>query len=277
MKTKLSIFVGFLFAFISPALAETYVSTADVISQIEKSLVFDKSSRQQMDFYKKSKNRESKSDVKADNNKSGSGISIVVTETRSDNQDLREKERLAYNLVLIGQYEAAIELYKQVVAKEPRNSYAKFSLATVYQKIGQFRQAKNLYYQMLKDGADNQDQIVGNLLEILIQDTPQDATYLLSRLAVQNPDSANIMAYAAMAYNKSKNYDQAISFFQKAIKLDSDNIDYKYNLAVIYDGMEKYREAVELYSEVVRKAPNDIQSIPVDQVKNRLLFISKKV
>lgn len=271
----------FLIFFTQQSFADDYVSTNDVVKEIEKSLLFDKSSRQQIDFYKKKAVRKSDVDIKAGNgaadNKQSSQISIVVTNSKATSAALREKEQLAYNSVLIGQYEVAIELYKQILKSEPNNNYAKFALGTVYQKIGQFRQAKAIYYQMLKAGVENQDEVIGNLLDILIEDSPQDATYLLSRLAVQNPDSANLLAYAAMAFSKVNNYEQAISMMQKAITLDSTNLDYKYNLAVMYDNTEQYEKAVELYSQVVREYSFDNQSVPIDQVKKRIEFISAKI
>jgi tetratricopeptide (TPR) repeat protein len=281
MRTSLKSFIIFLVFFAQKSFADDYVSTNDVVKEIERTLIFDKSSRQQIDFYKKKNlSRKSDIDIEAGNDeKSTSSVKIdmVVADSKVGSASLREKEQIAYNSVLIGQYEVAIELYKQVLEKERDNSYSKFALATVYQKIGQFRQAKTLYYQMLKSGVENQEEVVGNLLDILIEDSPQDATYLLSRLAVQNPDSPNILAFAALAYNKAKNHDQAISLMQKAITLDSENVDYKYNLAVIYDQTEQYSKALDLYSEVVRKYSNVNQSVPIDQVKKRIEFISTKI
>jgi tetratricopeptide (TPR) repeat protein len=281
MRNSLKSFIIFLVFFAQKSFADDYVSTNDVVKEIERTLIFDKSSRQQIDFYKK-KNLSRKSDIDinaVNDEKSTSSVKIdmVVADSKVGSASLREKEQIAYNSVLIGQYEVAIELYKQVLEKERDNSYSKFALATVYQKIGQFRQAKTLYYQMLKSGVENQEEVVGNLLDILIEDSPQDATYLLSRLAVQNPDSPNILAFAALAYNKAKNHDQAISLMQKAITLDSENVDYKYNLAVIYDQTEQYSKALDLYSEVVRKYSDVNQSVPIDQVKKRIEFISTKI
>lgn len=281
MRISLRILVIFLIVFAQKSFADDYVSTSDIVKEIEKSLIFDKKSRQKIDFYKKQNlNKKSEVIISAGNgasNKKDVKVDIVVAKAKVSKSDLREKEQLAYNSVLIGQYEVAIELYKQVLKKEPKNSYSQFALATVYQKIGQFRQAKKIYYKMLKDGADNQEEIVGNLLDILIEDSPQDATYLLSRLSVQNPNSANIVAYAALAYSKVKNYEQAAILFERASTLDPTNIDYKYNLAVIYDKNEQYDKAIDVYSEVIRKTSSTSQSVPVAMIKKRIKFIDSQL
>lgn len=264
------------------AFSEDYVSTTEIIKEIEKSLIFDKESREKIDFYQQ-ENSDKKSDITINSSNSTnpdseikSSMNMVVINPKSDNFDIREKEKLAYNTVLIGQYEVAIELYKQILLVEPNNLYAKFSLAVVYQKIGQFRQAKTLYHQLLKNSPENQDEIVGNLLAILIEESPRDAVYLLSRLTTQNPKSSNVLAQAAIAYDKIKNFDQAISLLQKAIAIDPENVSYKYNLAVIYDKISQFDKALEIYSDVVKNYSDQNQSVPLDQVKKRIESIKNK-
>ena len=110
----------------------------------------------------------------------------------------------------------------------------------------------------------------------MIEDSPHDASYLLSRLVAQNPDSANILAYAAVAYNKVKNYDQAILMMQKAIVLDQGNVSYKYNLAVIYDKTGQYEKAIDLYSQVIRESTSDSEEFSLEQIKKRIEFIKDK-
>ncbi len=245
-------------------------------------MLFDRESRKKVDFYqKKDSGRESDFTINAgapeENSKKESAVNIVVADPKSDNFDIREKEKLAYNSVLIGQYEVAVELYKQVLNVEPDNAYVKFSLAVVYQKIGQFRQAKTFYYQLLKTSPDNENEIIGNLLAILIEESPRDAIYLLSRLTIQNPKSSNILAQAAIAYDKIKNYDQAISLLQKAITIDQENIGYKYNLAVIYDKTAQYEKALDLYSDVAKNYSDSNSSVSLDQVQKRIQSIKNKI
>ncbi|OFW79743.1 MAG: hypothetical protein A2887_03010 [Alphaproteobacteria bacterium RIFCSPLOWO2_01_FULL_40_26] len=274
----------FLFLISQNSFAENYVSTTDIIKEIEKSLIFDKESRQKVDFYRKN-GATKKSDfsiIKTETEgekeeNSPSSVQILAVDPKVDNFDFREKERLAYNAALIGQYEVAIQLYKQILDSEPDNSYVKFSLATVYQKIGQFRQAKTLYHQLLKSGYEDQNEVIGNLLAIMIEESPRDAIYLLSRLSIQNPKSPDILAHAAIAYDKIKNYDQAISLFKKAVVLDPNNLDYQYNLAVIYDKTGHHEEALDLYSNVAKNYSDNNQTIPLDQVQKRIQSIRNKL
>lgn len=265
---------------VNKATAADYASSEDVVTEIEKSLLFDKASRQQIEVYKKKKSSK-KSGLtivagESQDAEANSEIEIVVVDPQSENFGLREKEKLAYNAAMIGQYEVAVELYKQVAAAEPDNLYSKFSLAVVYQKLGQIRQAKTLYRDLLKRNPENQDEIIGNLLAILIEESPKDAAYLLSRLTVQNPDSAYILAQAAIAYEKNKNYSQASALLERAINLDPKNLGYKYNLAVIYDKSEQNEKAVALYADVAENHYAD-SGVSIEQVQQRLQSLRSQI
>lgn len=253
----------------------------DVVKEIEKTLLFDKESREKIDVYKKRKTPKS-SDftiTAGDQDSSGenSEIEIIVVDPKAENFDLREKEKLAYNATLVGQYEIAVELYKQVIAVEPNNFYSKFSLAVVYQKLGQNNQAKNLYRDLLKSNPDNQQEIIGNLLSILIEESPKDATYLLSRLTAQNPDSAYILAQAALAYDKNKDYQKAIELLERSSAIEPDNTEYKYNLAVIYDKTSQSEKAIEHYSYVEENYSSKNSSINIEHVEERLKALKNKL
>ncbi len=264
------------------ALAESYVATSDVVKEIERTLLFDKGAQQELNVYKPKETKRKNNLVinhgvdSTDKDYSNSDIQIIVADPKATNSDVREKEKLAYNAVLIGQYEVAIELYKQVIKSEPENLYAKFSLGVVYQKLGQNRQAKTIYYELLKSDAENKEEVVGNLLAILVDESPKDAIYLLSRLTAENPKSSYILAQAAIAYDKEKNYNQAIDLLKRAVICDPNRVDYKYNLAVIYDKTGDYDNAFSLYSEVIKKSNGADQSIPLDQIRKRVEFIRNK-
>ncbi len=256
-------------------------STTDVVKEIEKTLLFDKESREKIDVYKKRKSSKTSdftiSAGEQESPEKKSEIEIIVVDPKAENFDLREKEKLAYNAALVGQYEIAVELYKQVIAEEPNNIYSKFSLAVVYQKLGQTSQAKTLYRDLLKLNPDNQQEIIGNLLSILIDESPKDATYLLSRLTTQNPDSAYILAQAALAYDKNKDYQKAVELLERSSVIEPDNLEYKYNLAVAYDKTSQVEKAIDLYTQVEEKHSSQNSSIDIEKLQERLKTLRNKI
>ncbi len=279
-KNHSSLYFTVLFAasfFCKAVFAQGYVSTSEVVKEIERALISDKNKGQNYDVYKNNDPKTKDTLVISHEGKTKpfkkSDIEIIVADPKAINTEVREKEKFAYNSLLAGQDEVAVEFYKQVISAEADNKNAKFSLAVVYQRLNQYRQAKNIYYELLKSGYDRKEEIIGNLISIMVDESPKDSVYLLSRLISENPQSSYIIAQSALAFEKVKNYDQAIDLFKKAISIDPNRADYFYNLAVICDKVERYEEALNYYSEVIKKSDLSDQSLPIDQVKKRIDFI----
>jgi len=95
----------------------------------------------------------------------------------------------------------------------------------------------------------------------------------LSRLTIQNPDSPKIMAQTSIAFSRIKNYKQAIAFVKKALLLDPENIDYKYNLAVFYDLDENYELAMASYKNILRI----IESSALEEYYDKAEEIKKRI
>ncbi len=277
----------FLATFFSgQAKAQFDIGNSDLTREIEKSLLFDKSDNEKFDVY----NNEYGTNL-VDTPSMGSlpekdeeekkytpeEMSIVMVDKVKIDKDLREKEKLAYNSVLIGQYEIAIEIYKEILQKEPKNLYAKYSLAVVYQRLNQFKQAKNIYYELLKGDAENKDEVINNIIAILTEESPREAIYMLTRLTIQNPERHYLFASIALAYEKISDYNSAIKNYTKALELDYGNINYCYNLGVLYDQNKEYEKALEMYSNVVKNNDSSNRDIALDSVRRRIEKIKQMI
>jgi tetratricopeptide (TPR) repeat protein len=285
LAVSFAILISHFFAEVSLA---KDVPNSELMQEIEQSLIFDKDSRSRSEVYQRNQSLR-KSDyvisagktIKSDNkDKKEQEIKIVVVDTKAENFDLRAKEKLAYNAIIIGQYEVAIELYKQVLKVEPNNHYSKFALAVVYQKIGQTRQAKNIYRELLKSNPENREEIIGNLLAVLIEESPKDSIYLLSRLTAQNPSSSYILAQAAIAYDKIHKSEEALLLMRSASEIDPSNLEYKYNLAVMNDKASKIEEALVLYDDILQQyssSNSDNSNISIVEVEARVKTIKSQL
>jgi len=274
---KLIISCVFIFNFSQPSFGDdNSISTSEAVDQIQKTLLFSNKDEAE----KLSSQRKSISIDRSTKDETPS-IKILVTDPKKDTA-IEQKQKLAYNSASSGQYEVAIELYKQILKSDPNNSYAKFALASSYHMLGQYKQAKALYYQLLKNDWDEKtkNELIGNLISVIVEESPNDAVYVLAKLSNENPSSAYIMAGAAMAYDKIKQPDQAILLLKRAINIDPTRVKYKFNLAIIYDKTEDYQNALKYYQEVVNNyvSSQDLDnSIPIVQVRQRIEFIKNKI
>lgn len=180
---------------------------------------------------------------------------------------------LAYEAVKFKEYEIAVKLCKEILQLNKKDNFTKLSLATSYHMLGQYMQAKPLYIELLPV-FPNSEQLVSNLLSIIIQESPYEAIYLLPSLAAKYNESATIQAQTSIAFSTVERYEDAIKYIQKAINLDEDNVEYKYNLAVLYDLTKKYEQAYALYKELYEIAKIN-GNLPYRTIGERLIKIKK--
>lgn len=276
------IFSTALFLFlVKQSFAKDFISTNEAINQIEKVLsvpkgsIITQKSKINIDRVTKAEDKEAATDANGEEKKPGK-VEIKVVEKRDDKSN-RIKEKLAYNATISGQYEAAAELYKQVLKSEPSNNYAKFGLASNYHKLKQYKQAKQIYYELLTSDIENKDEVISNFLEILVEESPSDAKYVLARLSAQSPNADYILARSALSYDKIGKKDEAILLLKRAIALSANNLEYQLNLAILLDQNNEPEEALGYYKKVldgyIRSGVNATQQIDLNSIKQRIGFI----
>lgn len=255
------------------------VTTSKAIDQIQQTLIHSDDQKTKQDA--KSKIAISRSDNNS-KTKGKSKIEISISNPKINKQE-EQKQQLARKTASDGQYEVAIELYKQILKANPTNHYAEFALASCYHLIGQYGQAKSLYYKLLRyDWPDKntRNELINNFISLIVQESPSEAVYLLTELSNQNPGSDYIIAGAAMAYNKINQPDKAILLLKKAININSKEIKYKFNLATIYDKIGDYKNALNYYQDTINNyiaSENLDSTIPVVEVRQRIQFIQNKI
>ena len=268
---------------------EDFLSSDKIVQEIERNLLFDNESRSRIKFHQQDEVKKSNFTVgltkedatqlnstNAKSNKENKASVEVFVADEKHSYELKEKEKFAYNASLAGQYEVAIALYKEILAKTPENKEVKFALATNYQNLMQYQQAKKIYYQLLKSNPENNQEIVSNLLTIIIEENPRDASYILSKLSVQNPQSAQIIAQGAIAFEKIKDYNQAIYLLKRAIQIDPLKFEYRYNLAILYDLNRHYDQAVSAYLQLIdeiEKSGDVEYAEELEQISSRVAYL----
>lgn len=204
-------------------------------------------------------------------------ISVRTNNSEKDYEKTSLKLGKAYKALLVGQTAAAISIYKDVLEREPNNRDAMFGLATAYHKNSQFEQARKIYTDILKkEPADKE--ALNNFLVLVAEEAPEDALIELEKLERINSDFSPIAAQIAMINLRLGHPDKAARYLRRAILLSPENISYKYNLAVIYDSMEKEAQALQLYHKVIEAVrAGAVINGSVDQVLQRASYLERKI
>ena len=252
-------------------------SSLDVVEQVEKNLIYSKEvikpEKSDIIIKKGGWDEDDTKKLEEANNPENKKIKTEVNKSTDDTRILALK-RKAFDAINVKQYEIAVKLYKDVLKIDKNDVYAKLGLATAYQYLGQYKQAKPLYLEVMEVFPTDQ-QVMANLLAIVSNETPYEAVYLLSNIADRNLTSPLIQAQTSIAYSKIENYKKAIEYLNRAIELDEDNLEYRYNLAVLYDLNKNYSQAKNMYKTLLSMGDIDKYNLPVKDIQDRIRFLEK--
>lgn len=251
-------------------------NTVDIFQDIERGLFYPSyptkskaAYREDVDIRHEGRNRKNKKAVEITVEKAGNNF--------QERQDYVKMEQMAYLAASNGYHETALELYKRLVKVQPDNYYLKFGLASAYQNLNQTQQAKPLYLEILRQ-FPNDTKVINNLLNILIDESPVEAAYFLADLATKNPKSPYINAQAGLAYQGIGNYSLAYHYLMRATELEPDNLQYRFNLAVVLDKNQEYNAAVNNYRQVLTNSNSrtmmDEQTL--EAIKNRVAYLQQR-
>ena len=132
----------------------------------------------------------------------------VKVEMKRASVNLDYELEKAYNALNAGQSEAAIAIYKNVLANAPNNADALFGLATTYHRARQLDMARP-YYSRLLAVAPNHREGFNNFLVLLADEAPKEALTELTKLEDKNPAFSPIPAQMSLIYQKLGDLDKS--------------------------------------------------------------------
>lgn len=205
-----------------------------------------------------------------------SELGITVSTRTKPDVDMSYELEKAYNALVAGHTEIAITGYQNVLDAEPYNQDALFGLATAFHRIGRAERARPLYGKLLAINPNHREAL-NNFLLLMSEEAPNEALLRLKELQSANPYFSPIAAQMALVYEKLGDMSGAVMAMKEAIALESDNLLYRYNLAILYDKMGAWDEAKHLYRYIV-EAYERGQDLPGDivNIKRRLEYITLK-
>ncbi|MBF0134631.1 MAG: tetratricopeptide repeat protein [Magnetococcales bacterium] len=173
------------------------------------------------------------------------GKSTATSQT-SHAEIVTERLRAARLAFQIGNLSLAQEQYRSILKKDPRNHAALAGLASVAIRRSDPDQAKDLYRRILKENPRDTLAISGLLSLVGSADTTQ-AESQIKLLLRDAPDAVHLHFALGNIHVEQKNWPGAQSAFFNAYRLEPDNPDIIFNLAVALDRLGQKRAALEYY------------------------------
>lgn len=168
----------------------------------------------------------------------------------------------------------AIVMYLQVLDKNPQNTDAMFNLASAYLKNREFAMALPILQGLSEKDPDNPQIMINHAIARMGMGEPGIAVSLLDAAQqITGAPSFDIYFHKAAALSQLGRLDEARTFYEKAGKIDPENGWLLFNMAVLYDKMELYGEALQQYRSFLdRKGwSSDKEKKSVD---DRVIFLT---
>jgi Flp pilus assembly protein TadD len=159
----------------------------------------------------------------------------------------------AYNALLRGDYADAKKRYTELVQTSPLNIDGHLGLAAAAARSGDAPLARRAYQRALELDPRNQTAIAG-LLALNDTATPDAVANELRKQISLNPNAAALHFALGNAYAADRRWSEAQQAYFEAYRLDGNNADHVYNLAVSLDQLGQTRLAVEHYEKAAQVA-----------------------
>lgn len=187
--------------------------------------------------------------------------------------DVNQELNHAYDAVVAGHNGAALETYNRVLKAQPGNMNALYGKATLLHQAGQIEEARGYYQRILSKDPDHREAL-NNFLSLVAEEAPQAALEELYMLQKKNPHFSPIPAQISNIYQKTGDYQSAISAMLDAHSLAPGNLTYTLNMAVLLDRAGAKPQATEYYQQLV-DARMKGKEIPgnINVIQERLTFL----
>lgn len=152
------------------------------------------------------------------------------------------------------------------VTTAPRD--ADMARADTLVETKEWKEALAVYNKILKKDKNNMEALHGKVY-VLEKRGAEDALDGLDALADRYPNAAFVHAARARILVRQNDTLEALKAWEKAVRLDPKNEDYKLGLAVLNDRLGRDADALRLYKQLAKPLPADAQK-RVDYLSDKL-------
>ena len=189
-----------------------------------------------------------------------------------------EKDSFQYNLAscyeALKNYDQAIVIMKNLLARNPKSITMAQKLANLYIETRQLRQAKDLYDSVLLKGAVSSETLYQYaILSTQLFDTGKKKK-IFKKVIKMDPENATAHKDLGVIYLNQRLFDYADEEFNTALKLAPDDFDIVFEYANYLYALSKYKEADKYYEkainindDVVAKSLSAINKIELNQLE----------
>ena len=203
---------------------------------------------------------------------------LSVSPSRRTN-DLFFKKAVSYHRQ--NKLEMAIKMYLEVLDGNPEHPDALLNLSSAYIQSSAFSKARTLLKKLRNFDPEN-PQVLLNLaiVEIGLGRSDKAITYLERSEGLTAEPQFEIYFHRGVALSHLEELDKALTWYKRAEKLSENNPLLLFNMAVAYDKLERYDEALRYYVALLNNADAPISVKEKKKVEGRIsvlrMFVARQ-
>jgi len=144
--------------------------------------------------------------------------------------------------------EKAIPMYLAARKKDPNHTATSFNLASAYIQVGAYAEAQTILSDLHVKEPGNPEVLLNMAVVELGMDHPEQALAFLDRAALKFVQPRyEVLFHQGTAHSRLGNFNQAITFYQKAARIAPEKARLSLNIAIAYDNLNQYDQAIEYY------------------------------
>lgn len=171
-----------------------------------------------------------------------------------------------------GDYAAADEGYRRVLAQDVRNRDALLGMGAIAQQAGKDQEAQQYYRQVLV--LDPRDPVALGAMSAFDTPNSDDAEVRLRQMLADQPRSAALHYALGNVYLDQSRWAEAQQAFFTALALEPGNPQFSYNLAVSLDHLGQGKLAADYYRQTLQLDPTGLSGFDAAQTQRRLNELS---
>jgi len=179
-----------------------------------------------------------------------------------------------------GKIQTAIEMYLEVLKKNPDFRDAIFNLVAAYIEISNFAKAYTLL-EKLRDLDPENPQVLLNLSVAEIGlGRPEKAIFHLEKAELLKGPRFEIYLNRGIAFSQIGRLDEAIMWHKRAEEIQQDDPLLLFNMALCYDKHEKYNDALRYYLLFLKQGssfpPHQLRDIK-RRIRTLRIYLARQV
>ena len=175
----------------------------------------------------------------------------------------------------------AIQMYLEVLAENPENPDALLNLSSAYIQSSLFTMARPLLEKLKHDDPENPKVLLNfAVMEIGLGRPDEAIRYLKKSERLTEEPHFEIYFHLGVAFSHLEALDEALTWYQRAEKLSENNPLLLFNMAVVYDKLEKYETALRYYVSLKGNAGAQLSDSERTKIDDRIrvlkMFLARR-